>query len=529
MSETLASSVVFLVALPLCMGIAIASGAPATAGLITGIVGGLVVAPLAGCPLQVSGPAAGLAVLVWDLIQRHGLEALGPLVMTAGLFQLLSGLLGMGIWFLAVPPAVIHAMLAGIGVLIFGSQFHVMVDDVPKSSGLMNLLSIPEAIYKGILPVEGTSHHLAAFLGILTIGTILSWAQLAPARFKALPPPLVGVTLSSIIASIFGFDVKYVDVPSDFLGSLTVTEASAWSVLSEPGMLLTALAIALIASAETMLTAGAVDQLQAGSRTNQDRELRAQGIGNLICGLLGGLPMTGVIVRSKANIDAGAKTRLSAFLHGAWMLGFLCLWPEVLGYIPVASLAAILVYTGWKLVDTARMRDLAKVGRSLIFIYACTLVGIVGLDLLKGIGIGLTLSALRLLYVFSHLGVWITKHLDEGKAIMHLRGRATFLLLPRIETCLIKAPETLSLEIDITELDYIDHACIEYLEGWNRRRVLVVDWDALHGLQYKLLDERSQRPQSLEGIDASQILARNVGWAAAPRARNSGRYNRLSA
>ena len=167
--DLLASFVVFLVALPLCMGIAIASGAPPAAGLITGIIGGIVVGSFSGCPLQVSGPAAGLAVIVYELIQKHGLEMLGPIIVAAGIIQIVAGVFRVGQFFRAIAPAVVYGMLAGIGVLIFAAQFHVMMDDAPRENGIRNLLAIPEAIYKGLLQVDGNVHHVAALIGIVTI------------------------------------------------------------------------------------------------------------------------------------------------------------------------------------------------------------------------------------------------------------------------------------------------------------------------------------------------------------------------
>src|SRR5512134_2771000 len=176
--DFLASTVVFLVALPLCMGIAIASGVPPAAGLITGMVGGIVVGFLAGAPLQVSGPAAGLTVLVWQMVNDHGIAALGAIVLVAGLAQLLAGAARLGQWFRAISPAVIHGMLAGIGVLIFASQFHVMVDDRPRGSGIANLLSIPEALMKAFAPSEGATHQVAAAIGLLTIVSLVLWTGL---------------------------------------------------------------------------------------------------------------------------------------------------------------------------------------------------------------------------------------------------------------------------------------------------------------------------------------------------------------
>ncbi len=176
-SDLIASVVVFLVALPLCMGVAIASGVSPAMGLISGIIGGVLVGLLAGSPLQVSGPAAGLVVIVWDIIRDFGLEKLGLMIVVAGLIQIAGGLFRIGGWFRAVSPAVVNAMLAGIGVLIFASQFHVMVDDKPRASGVLNLLSIPEAIYKGVVPLDGSSHHVAAIVGLITIGALLAWSR----------------------------------------------------------------------------------------------------------------------------------------------------------------------------------------------------------------------------------------------------------------------------------------------------------------------------------------------------------------
>lgn len=183
--DALASVVVFLVALPLCIGITIASGAPAGSGIVTGIVAGIVVGWLSGCPLQVSGPAAGLTVIVYELIREQGLEAFGVIVIAAGLIQIIWSWLQLGQWFRAVSPAVIHGMLAGIGALIFASQFHIMIDDLPSGSGLDNMLSLPTAVWKGLIEDDSTpmNHHLAARIGVLTIGTMVFWNLVLPNDF----------------------------------------------------------------------------------------------------------------------------------------------------------------------------------------------------------------------------------------------------------------------------------------------------------------------------------------------------------
>ncbi len=340
--DFLASVVVFLVALPLCMGISLASGMPPTAGIITGIVGGIVVGMISGAPLQVSGPAAGLSVLVWQLVDQFGLQMIGVIVLFAGLIQLVAGLCKLGQWFRAVSPAVINGMLAGIGVLILASQFHVMLDYKPIGNGLQNLFGIPTSLMNAIS--EGGTHVQALGIGVLTIATIFAWSGFAPKSWRLFPAPLVGAIVGIGAAMLLGFtDIKYVDVP-DNIWSTTIfpTPEKLWRITEWP-VLVGAISIAFIASAETLLCATAVDQMHKGPRTKYDRELAAQGVGNTICGFLGVLPMTGVIVRSGANVEAGAETRASAIMHGVWLLLFVSALPFTLRYIPLSALAAILV------------------------------------------------------------------------------------------------------------------------------------------------------------------------------------------
>jgi MFS superfamily sulfate permease-like transporter len=490
-SDFLASVVVFLVALPLCMGIAIASGAPPALGLLTGIVGGLVVGAISGSPLQVSGPAAGLTVLVFEIVQRHGLRSLGLIVLLAGLMQAAAGLLKMGQWFRAISPAVVQGMLAGIGVLIIASQIHVVVDDAPRGSGIENLLSIPEAIWKGIMPLDGSSHHLAAALGLLTIGIMIAWSYL-PEKVKLVPAPLIAVIVATLLAVFLQLPIKNVSVP-DSLASVIAWPTAEWlgSAFTWP-ILGSAFAIAMIASAETLLSASAVDRMHTGPRTNYNRELFAQGVGNTISGLLGALPMTGVIVRSSANVAAGAKTRLSAVLHGAWLLAFVGLLPFVLNLIPTASLAAILVYTGFKLVSPKAMRELRQFGKSEVAIYVATIVAIVATNLLEGVLIGLGLSLVKLIWNFSHLETRLGSDPQQGLKTLTLKGSATFIRLPNLAAALEAVPNHEKLRVDISELLHIDHACLDLLANSAKQREalggeLVIEWDHLYGKYHRRL------------------------------------------
>lgn len=482
-NDLLASFVVFLIALPLCMGIAIASGVSPAQGIITGIIGGIVTGALAGCPLQVSGPAAGLTIIVWQLVQNVGLAGLSAVVLLAGLFQMAAGWLRIGRWFQAVAPAVIHGMLAGIGVLIFASQFHVMLDDKPKGSGLANLLSIPSA-FRQIYEVEhGDFSHFAAVVGLITILVLIVWTRV-PARVRrVLPAPLMGIIAGSCVAGVMRYPVQYVNVPSNLFGEISPSLPSL-DLLSQGVIWTSALALAFVASAESLLSAAAVDQMQKGPRARYDKELMAQGVGNALCGLVGCLPMTGVIVRSSANIESGAQTRASAMLHGLWLLVFVAALPGVLRLIPVSALAALLVYTGYKLVyNPNEFRALVRHGKWEVGIFLVTVVAIVCTNLLHGVIIGFAVSAVRLLLAFTRLQVDVV-HVQAHRYELKLEGTACFLTIPKLIDALDQVPDGSELHVHFERLSYVDHACLELLSSWEQRQAalggsLVVEWHEL--------------------------------------------------
>lgn len=549
-SDFPASIIVFLVALPLCMGIAIASGAPPATGLITGIVGGLVVGILAGSPLQVSGPAAGLFVLVAEVISEHGLAAMGVVVLGAGAIQLLAGLLRLGNWFRAVSPAVIQGMLSGIGVLILASQFHVMVDDKNAAApyvetfgkGIANLITIPQSLQLGLSPLDDSPHHLAAAIGVGTILILAFWRFVPIKKLRIMPAPVVAVVAASAVAFALGLtsisnpkvsqaepngdggaqtfqtkqpetpadsplgegvdnllkgmvQIEQVRVPSDLREGIMFPTRETLSGLWDPALLVMALTIALVASAETMLCATAVDQMQTHAKTNYNRELAAQGIGNMVCGVLGALPMTGVIVRSSANVDAGGRTRLSAFLHGVWLLLFVAALPQVLNLIPMASLAAVLVFTGWKLLNLSAIRKLFQTSYVEGFICLITLALVVGVDLLTGVLVGIACTAAWLLYTFSRIHVDVEERPDIGRTILHLRGAATFLAIPQLTMVLDEIDPGTELHVQLEKLTYVDHACLELFVNWEKQHKasggqLVMDWEDLTAAF------RSARPRS---------------------------------
>ena len=494
--DFLASIVVFLVALPLCIGIAVAVGVSPAKALITGIIGGIVVGYFTGSPLQVSGPAAGLFVIVADLVDKgkdsgNAMIMLGTAVFIAGALQLVAGQLKLGQWFRAVSPSVIKGMLAGIGVLIVVSQFHVMLDhkamwgDEKAHGGLQYIATIPEAIQKCFSSDTSNNHHLAALTGIITIACIVIWPLLAPKKLKLVPAALVGIVVATVFASVTGLKIQMLEVSSNFANELTLPNSAEWfAVLVDPVVIQFGLVIALVASAETLLCATAVDQMHSGPRTNYDKELTAQGIGNISCGLVGALPMTGVIVRSSANVASGAKTNWSTMLHGLWLLIFVVFLPFVLAYIPRAALGALLVHIGIKLVSIDQIKKLWKTSRSEVAIYFVTLTVIVVEDLLVGVITGILLSAVKLLHRFSHLELDLIKKGNQATLLMH--GSATFLRLPSIAKKLAEVPDSCELHVDFEHVDYIDHACLDLFMNWAKQHeatggTLVLDWESLHG------------------------------------------------
>ena len=466
--ELLASVVVFLVALPLCMGIAIASGMPPAKGLITGIIGGLVVGWLAGSPLQVSGPAAGLAVLVFELVRQHGMLMLGPILLLAGFLQLVAGRLRLGCWFRVTAPAVVYGMLAGIGVLIVLSQIHVMLDGAPKPSGLDNLTGFPAALAEAIPTLGGGLGWQAGLLGLSTMLVMYAWDKCRPQTLRFVPGALLGVGLTTVVSLILALQVKRVEVPENLADAIDWLRPSDLLNLADPQLLIAAFAVAFIASAETLLSAAAVDRMHRGQRSDFDKELSAQGVGNMLCGLVGALPMTGVIVRSSANVQAGATTRLSAMFHGLWLLAFVLLLSSVLQSIPVASLAGVLVYTGIKLVDVKAFKALGRYGRMPMFTYAATALAIIFTDLLTGVLVGFGLTLVKLAFKASRLKVSLIDLPQEGEMELRLTGAATFLKVPALTQVLSTVPAGSTVHVPLNNLSYIDHSCLELLEEWGR-------------------------------------------------------------
>ncbi len=480
-----ASLVVFAVALPLCVAIAKACGVPTAAGIITAVIGGIVVGLLGGGPLQVSGPTAGLIVILLGVGDRMGIVSVGVVVFLAGLMQVAAGFLRLGQWFRAVSPAVILGMLAGIGVVLFAQQSHVTVDDTPSRSPLMNLVGIPGAVWDIFDGHDGHPGHLpAALIGLLTLAVLLLWKPFAPERLQSLPAVLVAVVAAAAAAALLGLPVQRVEFDSLASGVKLFDFTALPGLLGDGMVWRLAVTAAVVASAETLLTAAAVDQMHTGPRTRYDRELAAQGLGNALCGLLGALPMAGVIVRSSANVEAGAKSRWAAVLHGVWMLAFVLLLPGLLRLIPTAALAATLVLTGIKLIQLRAIRALWEESKGEGAICLAVALAVVGFDLLAGVMLGVALSVVKLIYTFSRLRIRRKGDPASGRMTLVLEGCATFLRLPKLASALEALPQGITLHVDLKGLSYIDHACLALLMDWEKQHgatggKLVLDWETL--------------------------------------------------
>ncbi|MGP4011050.1 SulP family inorganic anion transporter [Streptomyces sp. 4N124] len=464
-TEITASLVVFLVALPLCIGVAVASGVRAELGIISGVIGGLVVGAIRGSTLQVSGPAAGLAALVAETVAEHGVAMLGVIVLCSGLLQIILGLVRLGRLFQAISLAVIQGMLAGIGLPLMFSQAYPMADAKAPGTPIENMAGIP-ALLGDIL--TDRQAMIAALLGVVTIVLSFLWKKV-PGPLRKIPAALIAVGIGITVAALPGFDVKTLQVGS-LLDSVRPPGAEQFAGLADAAIITSVLTFTVIASAESLFTAAAVDRMHSGPRTRYNTELMAQGAGNTLAGLLGALPITAVVARSSANVQAGAKTRLSRTLHGLWLLAFALLLPQVLALIPVSVLAGVLVHSGWKLFAPEEFPKMWRQDRGEFVVMTVTTLVIVATALLEGVivglGAGIVLAALRMSQTV------IRQHIEEDTAKVVMAGNATFLRLPKVIEALEAAATSGKprIRLDLTGVTHLDHACRNQIEEFTAQQ-----------------------------------------------------------
>ena len=452
-----ASIVVFLVALPLSLGIAVASGAPLMAGLIAAVVGGIVGGALGGSPLLASGPAAGLTVVVAEMIATFGWATTAAITVGAGLLQILLGLSRVATAALAISPIVVHAMLAGIGLTIAFQQIHVLLGGASAPGVWDNIVTLPAAL--------AAAHPADVLVGTAVIVIMLAWKYL-PAPARRVPGALVAVLAATVLSLIAPLSVERLDLSGsllDAIGLPTLPDSTMW--LAFIGAVLT---ITLIASVESLLSAVAVDKMHTGPRSDLNREMIGQGAANTASGLLGGLPVTGVIVRSATNVTAGARTRAATILHGVWVLLFTLFFAGGIAQIPRAALAGLLIVIGIQLVKMAHVRLAHRTGD--LVVYLVTVAGVLLLDLLQGVVAGLAVAIMLVLWRSARASVHAEPVAGTGGRCWHVvvEGTASFLALPRLSGALAGIPAGTAVSVDLT-VDFLDHAAFEVIDDWRRQ------------------------------------------------------------
>jgi len=479
-----ASIVVFFVALPLCLGIALASGAPLFSGLIAGIIGGVIVGALSGSKIGVSGPAAGLAAIVLVAIgSLGGYQNFLVAVVLAGIIQLIFGVLKLGIIGYYFPSSVIKGMLTGIGIIIILKQIpHFFGYDSEPEGADSFIEASGENTFSAILNIVDNVTVGPMVIGIIGLAILILWDQVLSKKgkiFKIIQGPLVAVIIGIIFFvvtqgnSTLGIDTTHlVSVPipdniNSFIGQFSFPNFGA---ISNKDVWVVAFTIALVASLETLLCVEATDKLDPHKNvTPTNRELFAQGTGNIISGLIGGLPITQVIVRSSANIQSGGRSKISAIMHGFLLLISVILIPRLLNMIPLSVLAAILLIVGYKLAKPRLFKTMYNLGWKQFIPFVVTVLGIVFIDLLWGIGLGLAVGIIVILiksFQNSHFLHKEGEDIDDGKIKMTFAEEVTFFNKASILRELDKLPKNSYLELDVRKTRYLDNDIIEILEDF---------------------------------------------------------------
>ena len=484
-SDFPASIVVFFVAIPLCLGIALASGAPLFSGLIAGIVGGIIVGTISGSEIGVSGPAAGLAAIVLTSIGTlGGFENFLLAVVIGGAIQFVFGILGAGLIGQYFPSSVIKGMLTGIGLIIIFKQ-------IPYFFGYNKLEGVDSFAIENLLSQIDPGSTIVAICGLFIL---IFWETVLSKKakiFQLIQGPLVAVIFGIAYTFLtsgndqWGISSKHlVSIPeiSDFSSAIGLLTLPNFSVISNVNVWVIGFTIALVASLETLLCVEATDKLDVDKRvTPKNRELIAQGIGNMISGIIGGLPITQVIVRSSANIQSGGKTKVSAILHGLLLLISIITIPTLLNLIPLSVLASILFIVGYKLAKPQLFKSMYMIGWKQFVPFLVTVIGIIFTDLLTGISIGLIFSIAVILienYRNSHsIAIEELPDANKHKIIMNLSEEVTFINKESISRELNALPLNTNFILDITKTKYLDNDIIDvvndFLEGSKEKQISV--------------------------------------------------------
>ena len=489
-SDLIAGFLVFLIALPLCLGIAMASGFPPMSGIISAVIGGVVVSRISGSFVTINGPAAGLIVVILSAVQslgdgdamagyRYTLAA----ICVASLLQVLMGLFKAGKLNAYFPASVVHGMLAAIGVIIMAKQIHTLLGVKPSSSEIIDtLLEIPHSFAE--------LNPDIAIIGFSGLAIMVIWSLFRNRWLKMIPAPLIVVAVGMALERYFDLDHEHVymfmpdhpilphheftigpkflvSIPENILSSFYFPDFGKWATRE---FWAAVISICLVGSLETLLSATAVDKLDPWKRSsNLNRDLTAVGIGNLLASAVGGLPMIAEIVRSSANINNGARTSWSNFFHGSFLALFVVFFPKLIHEIPLASLAALLVYTGFRLASPKEFAKTMVIGKEQLLVFTTTLVAVLATDLLVGVFIGILLK----LFIQLSRGVPLRELLrisydvrqeEQGVHRISIQGSAIFANFVGLKSELAGLPQGETIIFDVANVSYIDHTVMEFLD-----------------------------------------------------------------
>ncbi|KAF0135496.1 MAG: sulfate transporter [Methylocystaceae bacterium] len=488
-ADILSGFLVFLIALPLCLGISMASGFPPQAGIITAVVGGLLVSRINGSFVTITGPAAGLIVVILDSVQalgdgdaKAGYHYTLAAIVCASVIQMLMGVMKAGKMSAFFPSSAVHGMLAAIGIIIMAKQIHVMLGVKPDAQTLFETIGAIPASIRDMNPE-------VAIIGGLGLLILIAWSLVKSRRLKMIPAPLVVVIIGMALAQYYDLDDEHiylflpdypflphheftigpkflVSIPQNFLSGFAFPD---FSLIGSSIFWQQVFAICLVGSLESLLSSAAVDKLDPCKRTSDlNRDLAAVGFGNIICGLIGGLPMIAEIVRSSANVNNGARTGWANFFHGLFLLIFVALFPRVIHEIPLAALAALLVFTGYRLASPLEFKKTLAIGWDQLTVFVITIVGVLATDLLIGVAIGIAAEFLFHFWRSVNWGQIFKLHRDiveiePGVYEVKIGGAAFFANYLALKGDLVKLPKGKKIIFDLSESWCVDHTVMENL------------------------------------------------------------------
>lgn len=508
--DLLSGFLVFLIALPLCLGIAMASGFPPSSGIITAVIGGMMVSRFNGSFVTINGPAAGLIVVVYDAVQSLGegdamagyLYTLAAIVV-ASVIQILLGVFKAGRLSSFFPASVVHGMLAAIGIIIMAKQIHVVLGVTPEKGSLFSTIAQIPNSFMNLNPE-------IAMIGFWGLTILVIWSLLKNPKLKMIPAPLIVVLVGIAFGAYFDLEHEHlylflpdahflthheetigpkflVAISNNFMSSFyfpnfgKIGTVEFWEAV---------VAIALVGSLESLLSAMAVDKLDPYKRhSNLNKDLTAVGVGNLVAGAIGGLPMIAEIVRSSANVNNGAKTQWANFFHGTFLLLFVVFFPRLIHSIPLAALASLLVFTGFRLASPREFANVMGIGKEQLFIFVTTIIGVIATDLLIGVAIGilvkLTIHVLHGAKLNNLFKIHFTQTVQaDDSLLIHIKGAAVFSNFLALKEALANIEHGKTLIFDKSEVTLIDHTVMEFFHEFQH------DYEAHGGhCEFQGLDE----------------------------------------